>query len=77
MLIITVIGIGLVSYLDYYLYRTNYFINNLESELKEEVSYYVLVNSKSSYQDLTELNNKSFGTYSFNSNNYDSKLISF
>lgn len=71
MLIITVIGIGLVSYLDYYLYRTNYFINNLESELKEEVSYYVLVNSKSSYQDLTELNNKSFGTYSFNSNNYD------
>lgn len=59
------------SYVDYELYRADNFITSVDKELKETISYYVLIDKDSQYKKITELNNKTFGTYSFHSDNYE------
>ena len=70
MLLFTLLLIGGFTYINYNLFKTNSFINVIDNELKEEVSYYLLTKKDNSYKNVLELENTTVGVYSFNSNNF-------
>lgn len=56
------------------IYETNDFIETLATPIKEEATYYVIVNKNKSYQKITDLENKSLTPYLVNDPNYEQVL---
>ena len=76
LILIELLGIGIMSFSSYTVYKTDSFIGDIPTIEEETIEYYVVVLNDSNYENIEDLKDKRVSTYSINDENYSQALDS-